>query len=206
MNRRKNLIVGIATLFLVVIVIGIFYSASNYSNNTVSGWVVTQNLVAGTSLTNADVQKVQFKEVDTFSFISGSVSPVGDVLAYPVSKGDLLRPDEMLKKNSYAQVSIQVMDSPTLANGDYVDLYTLNPQSNTVTLVASQVLILSAGPPITIEVPVADSPAWAARASQSFVAIIVPGGNKTAAGTYCSSSNTCPSSTMLPSLSPTATP
>ena len=124
------------------------YTVVNLNNRHISAWVMTQDASAGTLLNAALVQQVTIPQgTDAFTVLTAS--PGGGYLAHDLSRGDVLRPDDLFTQAMVTvPLSFKSM-APGLQAGEAVDVYGPAPAST------------------TSQVPVAPGAAASAAAGQS---------------------------------------
>jgi hypothetical protein len=155
------------------------YLGLTLNHRHLTGWVAAQDIPAGTALTGGLVHEVSVPEgADDFTVLTSS--PVGKVLSVSASRGDLLRPDDVLSA-AMAALPISFKLAPSLSGGDCVDIYGPAAATTPFTgssstgpggapgpvgsipqmwLVGRGITVLSAGSPMVISVPARLEAAW----------------------------------------------
>ena len=101
----------------------------NLNSRHINAWVMTQDAAAGTQLSASLVQQVTIPQgTDAFTVLGAP--PAGASLAHAMSRGDVLRPDDLFTQ---AMVTVPLSfkgTAPGLQAGDAVDIYgPSNPSS-----------------------------------------------------------------------------
>ena len=118
---RRSAFALIAVLSCAAIA-AVAFTLLNLNSRHVTAWVMTQDASAGTQLAGSLVQEVTIPQ-GTDSFTVLSAPPGGAYLAHAVSRGDVLRPDDLLTQAMVTvPLSFKSM-APGLQAGDAVDIY-----------------------------------------------------------------------------------
>ena len=118
---RRSAFALIAVLSCAAIA-AVAFTLLNLNSRHVSAWVMTQDASAGTQLSGSLVQQVTIPlGADSFTVLSES--PGGAYLAHAMSRGDVLRPDDLITHPMVTvPLSFKSM-APGLQAGESVDIY-----------------------------------------------------------------------------------
>jgi len=109
------------------------FTVVSLNNRHITAWVMTRDATAGMQLSSGVVQRVTIPQgTDDFTVLSGA--PGGRYLAHAMSRGDVLRPDDLF---TVAMVTVPLSFksvAPGLQSGDAVDVYGPSTASTSVTV------------------------------------------------------------------------
>jgi hypothetical protein len=157
MIRRQ--LVGAALTLVVVAVIGLLYLQTiAQSRASRDAWMLARDVVAGAQLGSGDVKRIRVPAAgDQFAVLD--TSPVGRRTAHRMSAQTLLTADDLLDEDT-VEVPVSVRVSPTVTQGDTLDVYAV--VGGRTVLVGRRLIVAGAGNPMTLLVGAADEPNWVA--------------------------------------------
>lgn len=127
---------GLIVALSVAAIGAVAYTVVNLNSRHIGAWVMTQDASAGTLLSTALVQQVTIPQgTDAFTVLTAP--PSGAYLSHALTRGDVLRPDDLF---SQAMVTVPLTFksmAPGLQVGDTVDIY--GPSANAADATATPV-------------------------------------------------------------------
>ena len=154
-NRRNIILAGVLILIAFSIMIAVYLEIAAASQSRVAAWMVTQPIAAGETITPANVTQT---EVQTQDVSLLQHSPIGAVATHSLQVNDLLRGDDIGSASKYVQVALTLSNTPVLAVGQMVDVYT-EVNNNTV-LLGKHLTVVSSGGATVVNVSVTDEAYW----------------------------------------------
>lgn len=177
---RRRLVAAVFLSAMIVIVLGlIVYTEQTNATQTVSVWVVTHNVTAGTPYSVDDVQLVQVRAASAdFNFEVDGPTAIHALFARGLLVNDILRSDDLVPVTAQSDVAITVAAPPPLAAGEAIDVFAAITGDQQVLIGHDLVVNSVSGASVTLLVPVADEAAWVAIGASNValhVALTVPG-------------------------------
>jgi uncharacterized membrane protein YgcG len=172
LGTRRTLVAVILSV-VVLAVIGLLYLQTLAQGRaTRTGWIVTQDVEAGSAFTSSNVQQVRIPDAgDSFQLLGRS--PVNHRAARLLSAQTLLRPDDVLSQQ-IARVTVSLRNSPPLSQSQQIDIYA---QYQGQSLLVGRDLTVVDTQPLVLLVPAAQEQAWITLQANdvSLYAAISPG-------------------------------
>jgi len=113
---------GLIVALSVAAIGAVAYTVVNLNSRHITGWVMTQDASAGTLLSASLVQQVTIPQgTDVFTVLTAA--PSGAYLAHGLSRGDVLRPDDLFTQSTVTVPLAFKSMAPGLQAGDAVDIY-----------------------------------------------------------------------------------
>jgi hypothetical protein len=165
---------------VIVAVLGlIVYTERSNATQTVSVWIVTHDVPAGSSYDLDDVQRVQVRaQAGDFNYETRGPSAFPARFARGVATNDILRDDDLVPKTAQSVVALTVETPPPLAAGESIDIFAALDGDQQVLVGHDLIVNTVSGGSLTVLVPVADEASWIAVGSSNValhVALTVAG-------------------------------
>jgi hypothetical protein len=179
MSRRR---LSAAMFFsaVIIVVLGlIVYTERTNATQTVSVWIVTHDVAAGTPYSARDVQLVQIRAAKSdfnFELLGPSAYPAR--FARGMFTNDILRGDDLVANAAQSEVALTVVNPPPLIAGENVDIFAALAGDQQVLIGRNLVINTASGGSLTVLVPVGDEASWIAVGSSNValhVALTVAG-------------------------------
>jgi hypothetical protein len=177
---HRRLAAAIFFSAVIVAVLGVIvYTERSNATQTVSVWMLTHDVAAGSPYESSDVQLVQVR-ADAGDFNFEALSPS----AYPArfSRGmlanDILRGDDLISDRAQSEVALTVENPPPLAAGEDIDVFAALAGDQEVLIGHDLIVNTVSGGALTVLVPVSDEASWIAVGSSDValhVALTVAG-------------------------------
>jgi hypothetical protein len=179
MSRRRLAAAMFFSAVIVVVLALIVYTEQSNATQTVSVWIVTHDVVAGTPFKASDVQLVQVRAGSSdFNFEGEGPGTLHALYARSLAVNDIVRSDDLVASTAESQVAIAVEDAPPLAAGENVDVFAALVGGQQVLIGHDLIVNTVSGASITVLIPVADEASWIAIGASNVplhVAMTVPG-------------------------------
>jgi hypothetical protein len=165
---------------VIVIVLGlIVYTEQTNATQTVSVWIVTHDVIAGTPFDAADVQLTQIRAGSgDFNYQVAGPATSHALFARGLTVNDILRSDDLVPVTAESVVAITIEDAPPIAAGENIDVFA-GLSGNQQVLIGHDLIVNTVtGGSLTMLVPVADEAEWIAVGASNValhVALTVPG-------------------------------
>jgi hypothetical protein len=177
---RRRLAAAMFFSAVIVVVLGlIVYTERSNATQTVSVWIVTHDVVAGTPYGSGDVQLVQVRAgTSDFNFELLGPSAFPARFARNMSTNDILRGDDLVANTAESEVALTVENPPPLVAGESVDIFAALAGDQQVLVGRNLVVNTVSGGSLTVLVPVGDEASWIAVGSSNValhVALTVAG-------------------------------
>jgi hypothetical protein len=179
MSRRR---LAAATFFsaVIIVVLGlIIYTERANATQTVSVWIVTHNVAAGSPYSSSDVQLVQLRAgAGDFNFELLGPAAFPARFARSMSTNDVLRGDDLVANSAQSEVALTVENPPPLIPGEIIDVFAALAGNQQVLIGRDLVVNTVSGGSLTVLVPVRDEASWIAVGSSNValhVALTVAG-------------------------------
>lgn len=179
MSRRRVAAAMFFSAVIVVVLALIVFTERTNATQTVSVWVVTHDVAAGTPFSANDVQLVQVRAGSSdFNFQAEGPATVHAFFARRLQVNDILRSDDLVPVTAESEVAINVEGAPLLTAGESIDVFAALSGDQQVLIGHDLVVNTASGAAVTVLVPVADETAWIAVGASNValhVALTVPG-------------------------------
>jgi hypothetical protein len=179
MSRRRLAAAMFFSAVIVVVLGVIVYTEQTNATRTVSVWMVTHDVSAGTSFSADNVQLVQVRGGSgDFNFQVDGPAAFHARFARALLVNDILRSDDLVPVTAQSEVAITVADAPPLVAGEDMDVFAALTGDQQVLIGHDLVVYAVAGGSVTVLVPVADEASWIAIGASNValhVALTVPG-------------------------------
>lgn len=158
MSRRQLLMAGAVAGVMFLVFGAIYLEIWAQTNRTRAGWVVTQNLTAGTVLDGTNTKRIEIPQVGDSFAVSGD--PRGKRVRLALAAGNLLAPDELVQQDMVL-VPLTVHAEPPINAGDTIDVFAVetSPQARTV-LVGQNLVVVATGSTLAVLVPADRELGW----------------------------------------------
>jgi hypothetical protein len=166
---RRRLAAAVFFSAVIVLVLGVIvYTERTNATQTISVWVVTHDVPAGSAYEAGDVQLIQLRAAtDDFNYEVRGPSSFQARFARSLSVNDILRGDDLVAVTAQSEVALTVEDPPPLSGGDDVDIYAALANDQQVMVGHDVIVETVSGGSITVLVPAADEAAWVAVGSSN---------------------------------------
>jgi hypothetical protein len=177
---RSRLAAAMLFSAVIVVVLGlIVYTERANATQTVSVWIVTHNVAAGSPYNSSDVQLVQVRAgAGDFNFQLRGPSEFPARFARSMSTNDILRGDDLIANTAQSEVALTVENPPPLIPGEIIDVFAALSGNQQVLIGRDLVVNTVSGGSLTVLVPVNDEASWVAVGSSNValhVALTVAG-------------------------------
>jgi hypothetical protein len=179
MSHRRLAAAVFFSAVIVVVLALIVYTERTNATETVSVWIVTHDVTAGTAFDTSDVQLIQVRaESGDFNFEQLGPAAFPARFARSLSANDLLRSDDLIANTAQSEVALTVENPPPLVAGEDIDIFAAVPDDQQVLVGHDLVVSTVSGGALTVLVPVGDEASWIAVGSSNValhVALTVSG-------------------------------
>ena len=179
MSHRRLAAAVFFSAVIVVVLALIVYTERTNATETVSVWIVTHDVTAGTAFDSSDVQLIQVRaEPGDFNFEVLGPAAFPARFARSLSVNDLLRSDDLIANAAQSEVALTVENPPPLVTGQDIDVFAALPGDQQVLIGHDLVVNTVSGGALTVLVPVGDEASWIAVGSSNValhVALTVAG-------------------------------
>jgi hypothetical protein len=177
---RRRLTAAMFFSAVIVIVLGlIVYTERTNATQSVSVWIVTHDVAAGTPYGSGDVQLVQIRAgTGDFNFELLGPSAFPARFARSMSTNDILRGDDLVANTAESEIALTVENPPPLIAGENVDIFAALAGDQQVLIGRDLIVNTVSGGSLTVLVRVADEASWIAVGSSNValhVALTVAG-------------------------------
>lgn len=181
MNRSKMIAVGFFAIVFLLILGAILYIESINASSTIKVYQVTSGVTAGQFFSPSTVTQVTVKaQPGDFNYAESNPDGTSLIFATNLSKGDIVRPDDLLQANTKVTVQLpNVTNAGNINPGDLLNIYAVTADQ-TVVLIGPNVRVASVvNSTIGIQVDARNETAWVALASSKDYSLILAGSNGT---------------------------
>lgn len=179
MSHRRLAAAVFFSAVIVAVLALIVYTERTNATQTVSVWIVTHDVAAGSSYDANDVQLVQVRaQAGDFNYETHGPSAFPARFARGLAANDILRGDDLVANAAESVVALTVEAPPPLAAGENIDVFAALADDQQVLVGHDLIVNTVSGGSITVLVPVADEASWIAVGSSNValhVALTVPG-------------------------------
>lgn len=177
---RRRLAAAMFFSAVIVVVLGlIVYTERANATQTVSVWIVTHDVAAGSPYNASDVQLVQVRAgTSDFNFEPLGPSAFQARFARSMSTNDILRADDLIANTAKSEVALTVENPPPLIPGENIDVFAALAGDQQVLIGRDLIVNMVSGGSLTVLVPVSDEASWIAVGSSNValhVALTVAG-------------------------------
>jgi hypothetical protein len=172
LGARRTLVAVILSIVVLAVIGLLFLQTLSQGRATRTGWIVTEDIEAGTSFTSSNVQQIHIPNAgDSFEILGQS--PINHRAARQLSAQTLLRPDDVLSQTT-ARVTVSLRNSPPLSVSQQIDIYA---QYQGESLLVGRALTVVDTQPVVLLVPSVQEQAWITLEANdvSLYAAISPG-------------------------------
>ncbi len=179
MSHRRLAAAAFFSAVIVVVLALIIYTERTNATETVSVWIVTHDVTAGTAFDSSDVQLIQVRAGSgdfNFEVLGPEAFPAR--FARSMAANDILRNDDLIANTAQSEVALTVENPPPLAAGDDIDVFAALSGDQQVLIGHDLVVNTVSGGALTVLVPVDDEASWIAVGSSNValhVALTVAG-------------------------------
>jgi hypothetical protein len=177
---RRRLAAALFFSAVIVVVLGlIVYTERANATQTVSVWIVTHDVAAGSPYNSSDVQRVQVRAASgdfNFELLGPSAFPAR--FARGMSTNDILRGDDLIANTAESEVALTVENPPALTPGENIDVFAALAGDQQVLIGRDLIVNTVSGGSLTVLVPASDEASWVAVGSSNValhVALTVAG-------------------------------
>lgn len=179
MNRRRAAAAALLSLVIAAVLGVIVYTEHVNATQTIGVFVLTHDVSGGAVYSAADVQQVEI-HAGGGAFNYQTHAPGGGTSRYArdLSRGDILRQDDLAPATSEAEVAVTVQAPPPLNAGDRVDVFAAYSGQQQAMIGRGIVVETVNAGALTLLVPANDEQEWVAVGSSSVplhVARTMPG-------------------------------
>jgi hypothetical protein len=165
---------------VIVVVLGlIVYTERSNATQTVSVWIVTHDVAAGSPYEAGDVQLVQVRaSAGDFNFETLGPTAYPARFTRSMSARDMLRNDDLVSDRAESEIALTVEDPPPISAGEAIDVFAAVASDQQVLIGHDLIVNSVSGGALTVLVPVADEASWVAVGSSNValhVALTVAG-------------------------------
>jgi hypothetical protein len=166
---RRRLAAAMFFSAVIVLVLGVIvYTERTNATQTISVWVVTHDVSAGSPYEAADVQLIQLRAATgDFNYEVRGPASFQARFARSLSVNDILRGDDLVAVTAQSEVALTVEDPPPLTGGDDVDIYAAVAGDQQVMIGHDVIVDTVSGGSITVLVPAVDEAAWVSVGSSN---------------------------------------
>jgi hypothetical protein len=179
MSRRRLAAALFFSAVIVVVLAVIVYTEQTNATQTVSVWMVTHDVTAGSPFNADNVQIVQVRAGSSdFNFEVEGPATFHARFARSMLVNDILRRDDLVPLTAESEVALTVENGPLLAAGENIDVFAAITGDQQVLIGHDLIVNTVSGGSVTVLVPVADEASWIAVGASNValhVALTVPG-------------------------------
>jgi hypothetical protein len=157
LGARRTLVAILLSVVVLAVIGLIFLQVLSQSGATRVGWLVTQDVQAGTQFSAANVKQVRIPSTgDAFSALDHS--PIDKKAATNLPANTLLRQDDVVGDET-ALVPMNLRSAPPLHRGDRIDVFATGNNGKTL-LVGRGLVVVTPGNPAVLAVSAGTEQAW----------------------------------------------
>lgn len=178
MNSNRMIAMAVLSGVMIVVVVIIVFAEVFSATSSITVYEVTQNVTPGSPYSSSNVTAISIKgQPGEFNYWNYSPNNSrGYVFSHSMSKNDIVQADDVIAPSqAYAQVAINIKQSPNVSAGNSIDIYAVaSGQGGTTSatgssqlsavplLIGKNITIASGSAPgnVTILVPPSQAALW----------------------------------------------